>query len=80
MTEKNPVEMFNELVQMGYLIPANLEPTNLMTPTAYISVPTALVFVTPPVLVSQEKGGSANAKLGSRSKGNKKKKKKKTTQ
>jgi hypothetical protein len=46
---KSATEMYNELVSMGYAVPSNLEPTDLMTPTAYISVPTALAYVTPPI-------------------------------
>ncbi len=70
MNEKmTPVEMYNELVQMGYVVPASIEPNAMMTPTAYISVPSTLNFFTPPVSVSPKKEGK-NAELGLRAKGN----------
>jgi hypothetical protein len=44
-----PVEMFNELVRLGYVVPGSIEPSRLKEPTAYISVPTVLAFASPPV-------------------------------
>ena len=67
MLAKTPVEMFNELVQMGHITPALIDPSNLMMPTAYISVPTTLVFSTPPKLpVLGAEQATTNAKLGKR--------------
>ena len=52
MNVKTPLDMFTEMVGLGYIMPASVEPSRLMTPTAYISVPTSLVYATPPVPVS----------------------------
>ena len=71
LTNKNATEMYNELIQMGYVVPSNLEPTSLMTPTAYIGVPTALAFTTPPIPAKEFSEAGSNAKLEPRSKGNK---------
>ena len=49
MSDKTPMEMFNELIRMGFVVPAATEPSDLMEPTAYITVPTSLAFVTPPI-------------------------------
>jgi hypothetical protein len=68
MIDKTPMEMFNELVVMGHVVPASVEPSSLMAPTAYISVPTTLVFSTPPKLPTLgTKETPANAKLAKRS-------------
>jgi hypothetical protein len=76
MPDKTPTEMFNELMQMGHVIPASIEPSSLMVPTAYISVPTTLVFSTPPRLpVLGAEKVPANAKLGKRPKRNSKRNK-----
>jgi hypothetical protein len=71
---KTPVEMFNDLVQMGYVTPATIEPTIWMEPTAYVAVPSNLAFATPPVQAGGgvAPGGKTSAKLGSRPKGNRK--------
>ena len=74
LANKTATEMYNELVQMGHVVPSNLEPTALMTPAAYISVPTALAFATPPIPAKAVSEAGSNAKLESRSKGNKKRK------
>jgi hypothetical protein len=73
MTDKTPVEMFNELIELGYIVPGEVEPDGMMEPTAYISAPTTLAFATPPVpeLQWEQVGGKANAKLGRRSQRNK---------
>lgn len=63
----NSIEMFDELVSRGYVIPANVEPASWMEPTAYVTVPTSTAFVTPPVGGMDAKV-TRNAKLGSRSK------------
>ncbi len=71
MQEKTPMEMFDELVQRGFIRPACVEPTSLMVPTAYISVPTTLAFASPPIPgVGKPAMGTLNAKLGSRHKRN----------
>ena len=44
-----PMEMFNELVRLGYVVPANFDPAGWMMPTAYISVPTSTAFTMPPI-------------------------------
>lgn len=44
-----PVEMYNDLVQKGYVVPANIEPSAFYAPTAYISVPSVISIFTPPV-------------------------------
>jgi hypothetical protein len=46
----------------------------LMTPTAYISVPTALAFATPPIPAKAFTEAGSNAKLEPRSQGNQQKK------
>lgn len=66
-----PVEMFNELVQRGYIVPAASDPIGSMIPTAYISVPTAYGYTTPPISLNQ---GKQDAKLGSGPKRNSKRK------
>ena len=70
MSDKTPMEMFNELIRMGFVVPAATEPSDLMEPTAYITVPTSLAFVTPPIppLIPEEK--HQDAALGQRPKGN----------
>jgi hypothetical protein len=74
MPDKTPMEMFSELVQMGHIVPASIEPSSLMAPTAYVSVPTTLVFATPPKLpvLGAEKKVTANAKLAARPRRNSK--------
>jgi hypothetical protein len=72
---QSPVEMFNELVQKGYIIPASVEPSGSMIPTAYITVPTATVFSTPVAPPTAEKKVRANAELGPRAKRNTKRNK-----
>ena len=76
MPQKTAYEMFNELVQMGNFIPATIEPSQWMVPTAYISVPTSLVFFTPPISMSSTKDtkDTKHAKLGRRFKRNTKRK------
>ena len=71
--EKTPMQMFEELVQGGFIRPRHLEPSSLMVPTAYISVPTTLAFASPPIPVGTP-GGNENAKLGPRTKRNPKRK------
>lgn len=64
---RNIVEMYDKMVRDGLIVPSPVEPSAWMAPTAYFSVPTSTVFVTPPVGgVSTEE--AQNAKLGSRSK------------
>jgi hypothetical protein len=70
MLAKTPMEMYEELVQRGFITPGRTEPTNLMVPTAYISVPTTLAFVSPPISVGVGSGELKNAKLEPRSKRN----------
>jgi hypothetical protein len=73
MTSKSPIEMFNELVQMGHIVPATIDPSNLMAPTAFISVPTTLLFATPPNLPTLgAEGVKTNAALGKRTQRNSK--------
>lgn len=74
MVKKSPVEMFNELVHMGYIVPADVDPDGLYEPTAYVGVGTTLAFETPPIPLLDQLGGS-NAKLGSRTQRNQKRKK-----
>lgn len=66
----SPVEMFNELIRQGYVVPAAIDPSGSMVPTAYVNVPTRTTFSTPVVLGSPEKRERTNAKLGDRSKRN----------
>lgn len=77
MTAKTPMEMFAELVKMGKVISSTVEPSNLMAPTGYISVPTTLVFATPPKLpvLGAAQKVTANAKLAARSQRNTKRNK-----
>jgi hypothetical protein len=70
-TPHTPFEMFKELIDLGYIVPANIEPNRSMIPTAYISVPAYSGFHTPPVPTQK---GSANAKLGTNIKRNTKRK------
>lgn len=72
-----PVEMFNELVRLGYARSGRVEPSRLREPTAYITVPTTLAFSTPPVpkLEPGPQGVRSNAKLGRSPKRNPKRKK-----
>lgn len=64
-----PVDMFNELVRLGYVVPASSDPNSMMVPTAYVSAPSYLAFSTPPVHQQKEKA-PAHAKLGARRKRN----------
>jgi hypothetical protein len=73
MTVLTAVEMFQEMVRRGYVVPARTEPSRLREPTAYVSVPTSLVFSTPPIRAPGSEG-KTGAKLESRSKGNPKRK------
>lgn len=61
------IEMFDELVRRGYVVPANIDPASWMMPTAYLNVPTTTAFVTPPIAKLQQLE-DINAKLGTRSK------------
>jgi hypothetical protein len=71
-----PMEMFADLIAKGFVTPGKLEPTSLMVPTAYISVPMTLAIATPPIpaVAVTNKKGTQNAKLGSHSKGDSKRK------
>jgi hypothetical protein len=72
-----PIEMFNELVRQGYIVQGTVDPSRLREPTAYISVPTALASVFPPIQpaqVSTKQERTSNAELGSDNKGNRKRK------
>jgi hypothetical protein len=72
-----PVEMFNELVRLGYIIPSTIEPSRLREPTAFISVPTMLAAASPPIQVAPtatRQGRTSNAELGSSGKRNTKRK------
>ena len=74
MAEMTPMEMFEDLIRRGYVVPANVDPASWMMPTAYISVPTSTAFVTPPVGELQSKA-LPDAKLGSRPQRDNKRKK-----
>lgn len=63
MSAKSAVEMFNELVRLGYVTPATVEPSGNMMPTAYIRVPTGLAFSTPPMNNKSVREGGKRAKL-----------------
>jgi len=65
MTILSAIEMFDDLVRRGYVTPARIEPSSLMMPTAYVTVPTRLAFVTPAIEQETTEGGR-DAKLGSR--------------
>lgn len=68
MPDKTPMEMFAELAQWGFVRPAQIEPTALMVPTAYISVPTILAFASPPIPGAGKPAvGTKDAKLGTTS-------------
>lgn len=69
----NAVEMFNELIQLGYIVPENSGELNFDSPTAYADLPTTLAFNTPaiPTGVKEKK---PHAKLVARSKRNPKRK------
>ncbi len=56
MNKLTPVEMLNELIASGYITLANVDPSGLLTPTAYVSVPSSLAFYTPPVSTNSKKG------------------------
>ena len=72
MVDKNAVEMFNELVSLGYVTPAEIDPDGIFEPAGYVGVTTTLAFETPPVPLSAPLQGPENAKLESRSKRDKK--------
>lgn len=72
MSRMTPVEMFNELVKLGYVTAATFDPSRLMVPTAYVSVPTAMAFYTPPTHTAEK--DSVGAKLDARPKRNPKRK------
>lgn len=67
----NPLEMYNQLVQLGHITPSPIEPNSMMVPTAYADVQSTTAFFTPVIATTPEK---KNAKLGTRSKGNRKRK------
>lgn len=69
-----PMQMLDDLIQRGYVVPATVDPAAWMMPTAYVSVPTSTAFVTPPISDPQSKA-KPNAKLGLRPKGNQKRNK-----
>jgi hypothetical protein len=69
-----PMEMFDELVRLGYVVPANVDPAGWMMPTAYVSVPTSTAFVTPPINEPHSKA-KPDAKLGTRTQRNTKRNK-----
>jgi hypothetical protein len=72
-----PMEMFNELARLGYIVPSNVEPSRLREPTAYISVPTMLAAFSPPIQVAPtttKQGRTSNAELGGSGKRNTKRK------
>jgi len=71
-TKLTPVEMFDELMSQGVFTPANADPSSWMEPTAYVTVPTGLAFVTPPIVAEDDPRERKDAKLGVRPKGNKK--------
>ena len=66
-----PTEMFNELVRRGFVTPASIDPAWWMMPTAYVSVPTATAFFSPPISAADQEPES-DAKLGLRVEGNQK--------
>ena len=72
-TQLTAPEMFEELMSQGVFTPANADPSSWMEPTAYVTVPTGLAFVTPPI-VTEHQGERKDAKLGARPKGNTKRK------
>ena len=49
MSVLSALEMFNDLVSRGLVVPAAVAPARLKAPTAYITVPTVLAFSTPPI-------------------------------
>lgn len=72
MSTKTPLtapEMFDELMRYGAFTTANTDPAAWMEPTAYVSVPTSLTFVTPPIIAEASREGK-DAKLGARPKRN----------
>lgn len=69
MTAKSAIEMFGELVNLGYVTPATVDPSGAMMPTAYIRVPTGLAFATPPMNKTPP-ARSKNAKLERRTQRN----------
>jgi len=73
MPQMSAIEMFSELIRLGHIVPASVDPSSLMMPTAYVSLPSALAFSTPPMQTSASKDGR-NAKLGVRVKRNSKRK------
>ena len=74
MSDKpSAVEMYKELIQLGYVRPSDVQPSGLMMPTAYITVPTSTTYFTPP-LPKAEGQEKADAKLGIRIKRNFKRK------
>lgn len=75
MAHLTAIEMYSKLISMGYVAPGKVEPSIHMMPTAYVQVPTSLAFATPPIPLSLDTGEAKDAKLGSRSKGNKQGKK-----
>ena len=74
MDDKSRVEMFNEMIQLGYIHPTDVEPSELLTPTGYITVALGLAFTTPSLPSNQEMGIAPNAQLEPRPTRNKKRK------
>jgi len=66
MAGMNAVEMFNELVRQGYVVPVGVYP-DLMLPTAQRSVPTMIASGTGQI---RRDAGTNDAKLDRTSEGN----------
>ena len=64
MPEKTPVEMFNELIALGYIMPADTDPSDFGS--AYFTPITTLAFETPPVPVwnPEKEGPHAELPIG----------------
>jgi hypothetical protein len=69
MSAKSAVEMFSELVRIGYVTPARVDPSGAMMPTAQIRVSTGLAFSTPPMNNMSVVEGGKRAELERRMEG-----------
>ena len=74
MADKNPVEKFNELIQLGYIIPSQDDPADFGEAAEYLAPITTLAFETPEVPLWNEELGGANAELGGGAQRDKKRK------
>jgi hypothetical protein len=71
-TKMTATEMYDELIRLGHVVPATVEPSGVMGLYAYVSVPSSTAYVTPPVPGGGTGATSKDAKLGVRTPRNRK--------